>query len=276
MNPDLLPVLTLAADAAQTLPGDVVFWSGAGLMALLTLTALEVVLGIDNVVFIAILAGRLPEKRQARARTVGLMLAMFLRLGLLGAAFWIMQLTKPFATVLGIELSGKSLILLAGGLFLIAKATMELHHMVDEAGVRKDDPHARAGMARKAVSFSGVLVQILLLDLVFSIDSVVTAVGMTTNYWIMATAVVLAIGVMLVFAGPIARFVHKHPTMKTLALAFLVLIGVLLVAEGAGHHLPRGYVYFAMAFSLCVELVNMQAGLRRTARRAAESETEPG
>lgn len=266
MNPELLPVLTLAADAAQAAPADVAFWSGAGLIALLTLTTLEVVLGIDNVVFIAILAGRLPEEEQARARTVGLLLAMVMRLALLGAAFWIMKLTQPFATVLGIDLSGKSLILLAGGLFLIAKATMEMHHMVEDGGSHKDDPSARPGMARKAVSFTSVLVQILLLDLVFSIDSVVTAVGMTSNFWIMATAVILAIGVMLVFAGPIARFVRKHPTMKTLALAFLVLIGVLLVAEGAGQHLPRGYVYFAMAFSLCVELVNMRAGLRRALR----------
>lgn len=271
MIPELMPVLTLAAEAAPGTPADVAFWSGAGLIALLTLTTLEVVLGIDNVVFIAILAGRLPEEQQARARTIGLLLAMVMRLVLLAAAFWIMKLTQPFAMVLGIELSGKSIILLAGGLFLIAKATMEIHHMVEDGGSHKDDPNARPGMARKAVSFTSVLVQILLLDLVFSIDSVITAVGMTSNYWIMATAVILAIGVMLAFAGPIARFVRKHPTMKTLALAFLVLIGVLLVAEGAGQHLPRGYVYFAMAFSLCVELVNMRAGLRRSIRPAEAS-----
>lgn len=257
-----LPMLTLAADTAAQAPADVAFFSGAGLMALLTLTVLEVVLGIDNVVFIAILSGRLPPEQQGRARTVGLLLAMFMRLALLAAAFWIMKLTEPFATVFGIELSGKSIILLLGGLFLIAKATLEMHHMVEDGGAHKNDPNALPGLGKKAVSFGNVIVQILLLDLVFSIDSVVTAVGMTSNFWIMATAVVVAIGVMLVFAGPIGNFVNRHPTMKTLALAFLVLIGVLLVAEGAGQHLGRGYVYFAMVFALAVELVNMKAGHR--------------
>jgi predicted tellurium resistance membrane protein TerC len=260
----LTPLLTLAAETPVAAE-DVAFWSAAGLTALLTLTALEIVLGIDNVVFIAILAGRLPPEQQARARTIGLLLAMLMRLALLGAAYWVMRLEKPFATipVVNIELSGRSLILLAGGLFLIAKATMEMHHMVEEGGAHRNDPSARPGLKRKAVSFGGVIAQILLLDLVFSIDSVVTAVGMTRNYWIMAVAVVVGIGVMLIFAGPIARFVQKHPTMKTLALAFLVLIGVLLVAEGAGQHLPRGYIYFSMAFALVVELVNMRAGHRR-------------
>ncbi len=262
--------LELVFSLASTAPvsgevPEVAFWSGAGLVALLTLTTLEIVLGIDNVVFLAILAGRLPPEQQARARTIGLLLAMVMRLILLAAAFWIMKLDEPFATLplVGIELSGKSLILLAGGLFLIAKATMEIHHTVEDGGARKADPNARPGLKRKAATFAGVMVQILLLDLVFSLDSVITAVGMTSNYWIMATAVVAAIAVMLAFAGPIARFVHAHPTMKTLALAFLVLIGVLLVAEGAGRHLPRGYIYFAMAFSLVVELVNMRAGHRR-------------
>lgn len=229
----------------------------------LTLAALEIVLGIDNVVFIAILSGRLPPEKQAKARTIGLSLAMFMRLGLLGAAVWIMKLTEPFANVFGIDISGKSLILLLGGLFLIAKATMEMHHMVDDGGSHKDDPNARPGLAKKAVTFSAVITQILMLDLVFSIDSVITAVGMTSNYAIMATAVVIAIGVMLVFAGPIGNFVNRNPTMKTLALAFLVLIGVLLVADGAGQHLPRGYIYFAMGFALAVEVVNMKAGHRR-------------
>ena len=257
----------LASSAESGAPVDVAFWSAAGLIALLTITTLEVVLGIDNVVFIAILAGRLPEEQQAKARTIGLLLAMVMRLALLGAAYWIIQLTEPFATVLGIEVSGKSLILLAGGLFLIAKATKELHHMVEDGGATEHDPNTRPGLRKHAATMGSVLVQILLLDLVFSIDSVITAVGMTSNYWIMATAVVIAIGVMIGFAGPIARFVQKHPTMKTLALAFLVLIGVLLVAEGAGRHLPRGYIYFAMAFALCVEIVNMKAGHRR-ARKA--------
>jgi predicted tellurium resistance membrane protein TerC len=273
MPDSLLPILSLAADASSSTPADVAFFSGAGLIALLTLTTLEIVLGIDNVVFIAILAGRLPEDRQARARTIGLLLAMVMRLVLLGAAFWIMKLTAPFATVFTVDISGKSLILLGGGLFLIAKATMEMHHMVEDGGAHKDDPHARPGLKKQVATMGGVLTQILLLDLVFSLDSVITAVGMTSNYMIMATAVIVAIGVMIGFAGPIARFVQQHPTMKTLALAFLVLIGVLLVAEGAGQHLPRGYIYFAMVFALGVELVNMKAGLRRS--RAAKASPPP-
>ena len=266
-----LPLLAAATEGGTGAPQDVAFWSGAGLVALLTLTTLEVVLGIDNVVFIAILAERLPEEQQAKARTIGLLLAMVMRLVLLGAAFWIIQLTEPFATVLGVEISGKSLILLAGGLFLIAKATKEIHHMVEDGGSTAHDPHARPGLKKQAATMGAVLLQILLLDLVFSIDSVITAVGMTSNYWIMATAVVISIAVMIAFAGPIANFVKKHPTMKTLALAFLVLIGVLLVADGAGAHLPRGYIYFAMGFALCVELVNMKAGHRR-AKRAVVAE----
>lgn len=266
MHDLMLPILTLASDTAAVsgVPKDVAFFSAAGVMALLTLTLLEVVLGIDNVVFIAILTGRLPEEQQAKARTIGLLLAMFMRLVLLGAAYWIMQLNEPFATIpiVEIDLSGKSLILLLGGLFLIGKATLEIHHMVEDGGSHKDDPNARPGLKKKVATFGGVLTQVLVLDLVFSIDSVVTAVGMTSNYWIMATAVCIAIGVMLVFAGPVGRFVNTHPTMKTLALAFLILIGVLLVAEGAGQHLPRGYIYFAMAFALAVEVVNMKAGHR--------------
>jgi len=267
---DALPALSvLASDAAPAAAADVALWSGAGLVALLTLTTLEIVLGIDNVIFIAILAGRLPEAQQGRARSIGLLLAMVMRLGLLGAAFWIMKLTAPFTTIYGLEISGKSLILLGGGLFLIAKATMEIHHMVEDGGSHKGDPNARPGIGRQTATMGGVLVQILLLDLVFSLDSVITAVGMTSNFMIMATAVVFSIAVMLAFAGPIARFVQQHPTMKTLALAFLVLIGVLLVAEGAGQHLPRGYIYFAMVFSLAVELINMRAGKRRPSVHAA-------
>lgn len=271
---DLLPtLLTLAADAPAGSPEHIAFFSAAGLTALLTLTVLEIVLGIDNIVFIAILTGKLPEEQQGKGRTIGLLLAMVMRLALLGAAFWIMKLSTPFATVnlyfTEIELSGKSLILLLGGLFLIGKATLEIHHMVEDGGAHKDDPNARPGLKKQAATFGGVLTQILMLDLVFSIDSVITAVGMTDNYWIMAVAVILAIGVMLGFAGPIGRFVNTHPTMKTLALAFLILIGVLLVADGAGQHLPRGYIYFAMAFALAVEVVNMRAGLRMRAKRGA-------
>lgn len=266
MGDTFATVCSLATAAA---PSDVAFLSGAGLLALLTLTALEVVLGIDNIVFIAIVVGRLPKERQRAARTIGLLLAMVMRLILLAGAFWIMKFNQPFATVFGVELSGKSVVLVLGGLFLLAKATMELHHMVADGGAHALDPGARPGMRSRSLTFGSAIAQILLLDLVFSIDSVVTAVGMTTNYWIMATAVIIAIGVMLVFAGPISGFVDRNPTMKTLALAFLVLIGVLLVADGLGQHLDRGYVYFAMGFSLLVELVNMRAGNRRSRAAAA-------
>ncbi len=269
MHDALMPLLTLASDAGVSgAPNEIAFFSAAGVMALLTLTLLEVVLGIDNVVFIAILTGRLPEEQQAKARTIGLLLAMVMRLALLGVAFWIMQLSEPFATVnlyvTTIDLSGKSLILLVGGMFLIGKATLEIHHMVEDGGAHKRDPNARPGLKKQAATMGGVLTQVLVLDLVFSIDSVITAVGMTTNYAIMATAVCIAIGVMLAFAGPVGSFVNTHPTMKTLALAFLILIGVLLVAEGAGQHLPRGYIYFAMAFALAVEVINMKSGHRRS------------
>ncbi|NRA58201.1 MAG: TerC family protein [Phycisphaerales bacterium] len=268
----LLPALVSLNDSAGTSP-PIAFFSAAGLIALLTLTTLEIVLGIDNVVFIAILANRLPKEQQAKARTIGLLLAMVMRLVLLALAFLIIKLDEPFYTVpwVEMELSGKSLILLGGGLFLIAKATMELHHMVEEGGKNKDDPSVRPGIKKQATAtFGSVLVQVLLLDLVFSLDSVITAVGMTNNYAIMATAVIIAIGVMIAFAGPIARFVQTHPTMKTLALAFLVLIGVLLVAEGAGQHLPRGYIYFAMAFAIIVEVINMKAGHRKARAASAD------
>ncbi|GJM19590.1 MAG: membrane protein [Phycisphaeraceae bacterium] len=280
----MLDLLTLAAETGAT-PEDIAFFSVAGLIALLTLTSLEVVLGIDNVVFITILAGKLPEEKQAKARTLGLLLAMVMRLILLGAAYWVVTLLTPLfhlpwptetitndageTLTRGIGISGKDLLLLLGGLFLIAKATWEIHHMVEDGGAHAHDPEVRPGMARKAVSFASVITQILLLDLVFSIDSVITAVGMTSNYWIMATAVVIAIAVMLAFAGPIGRFVNKHPTMKTLALAFLILIGVLLVADGLHQHLDRGYIYFAMGFALAVELVNVKAGARRKKKAAA-------
>ena len=254
----MIDMLTLAADAAAATGASeyTAFFSLAGLAALLSLTILEIVLGIDNVVFIAILAGRLPEDQQARARTVGLLLAMVMRLGLLGLAFLIVRLETPFMTVLGWDVTGKGLLLLAGGLFLIAKATKEIHHLV-EGG---PDAHKNS----KAATFAGVIAQILLLDLVFSIDSVITAVGMTSNYAIMATAVVISIAVMLAFANVISGFVGRHPSVKTLALAFLVLIGVLLVAEALNQHLDRGYVYFAMGFAIVVEMINLKAGANRS------------
>lgn len=260
----LLPALSDPAASATV--QDVAFFSGAGLIALLTLTVLEIVLGVDNVVFIAILADKLPKEKQARVRTIGLLLAMVMRLILLALAYLIVQLTTPLFTVMERDITGKSLLLIVGGLFLIGKATLEIHHLIEsvEHGTAHEaDPEKRAGMKRKTVTVASVLTQVLLLDLVFSLDSVITAVGMTGNYWIMATAVIISIGVMLAFAGPIARFVNTHPTMKNLALSFLVLIGVLLVAEGIGQHFPRGYVYFAMAFAIGVELINMKTTRRR-------------
>ena len=267
----LLPTLTLASDPSLTLadPTTVVFFSVAGMMALLTLTVLEVVLGIDNVVFIAILTEKLPEKQQPRIRSIGLLLAMVMRLILLGLAFWIVKLTQPLFTVLDHEFSAKSLLLLVGGLFLIFKAVKELHHLMEHGS----EPTINDTKRKQAASVASVLIQTLVLDAVFSIDSVITAVGMTTNYWIMATAVVISIIVMLAFASPIANFVKAHPTMKTLALAFLVLIGVLLVAEGIGEHFNRGYIYFAIIFAFALEIVNMKAGHRKKVRAAARSDS---
>ncbi len=222
-------------------------------IALLTLTALEIVLGIDNVVFISILAAKLPLAQQARARRVGLALAMFIRIGLLFSLAWIIRLTAPLFSVFAQEISGRDLILLLGGMFLLAKSTHEIHQKLEgEAG------HIST---RTAASFSAVIVQILLLDIVFSLDSVITAVGMVDEIAIMVAAVVIAVGFMLVFAGPISSFVERHPTVKMLALSFLLLIGFALIAEGLDQHIPKGYIYFAMAFSLGVEMLNLR--LRR-------------
>lgn len=223
--------------------------------ALLTLTALEIVLGIDNIVFISILSNKLPPERQARARTVGLLLALVLRILLLLSIKWIMGLEKTLFTILGNEISGRELILIIGGLFLVGKATHEIHNKLEgEEHTLGDAP------ARQAVpSFWGVIVQILLIDLVFSIDSVVTAVGMADQLWVMIAAVVISIGFMLGFAGTVARFVERHPTVKMLALAFLVLIGTNLIVDGFGYHIPKGYTYFAMAFSVGVEMLNIAA-----------------
>jgi len=222
-------------------------------IALLTLTALEVVLGIDNVVFISILAGKLPHAQQSRARRVGLALAMFIRIGLLFSLAWIIRLTEPLFSVLGQEISGRDLILLLGGLFLLAKSTHEIHQKLEG-----EEGHIST---RVAASFWSVIVQILLLDIVFSLDSVITAVGMVDQIAVMVAAVVIAVGFMLVFAGPISSFVERHPTVKMLALSFLLLIGFALIAEGFDVHIPKGYIYFAMAFSLGVEMLNLR--LRR-------------
>ena len=223
------------------------------LIALLTLTAMEIVLGIDNIVFITIMAGRLPQAQQGRARRLGLAAALVTRLALLFAITWVMGLTRVLFTVLGRGFSGRDLILLAGGLFLIGKATFEIH---DKLEVRHE-----AGAAtppRIAASFAGVIAQIAILDIVFSLDSVITAVGMAQHLAVMVAAMVVAVGVMLAFAGPVGDFVERHPTMKMLALSFLILIGVTLTADALGKEIERGYVYFAMAFSFAVEMLNLR------------------
>jgi predicted tellurium resistance membrane protein TerC len=219
-------------------------------IALLTLTVLEIVLGIDNVIFISILAGKLPHGRQDRARKLGLFLAMFIRIGLLASLVWLIRLTRPLFAVLGHAVSGRDLILLAGGLFLLGKATREIHE-------RLEGEEGEAG-ARVAASFAGVIVQILLLDIVFSLDSVITAVGMANHLPVMIAAVVIAVGVMMLSAASIGGFVAAHPTIKMLALSFLLLIGMSLVAESFGQHIPKGYIYFAMGFSVFVEMLNLK------------------
>jgi predicted tellurium resistance membrane protein TerC len=219
-------------------------------IALVTLTAMEVVLGIDNIIFISILAGKLPRAQQGRARVVGLALAMITRIALLLSITWVMRLTSPLFAVAGHAFSGRDLILLAGGLFLLYKSTHEIHERV-EGGVETPS----AGAAR---SFLSVILTIAVLDIVFSLDSVITAVGMTNHVPVMVAAIVIAVGVMMLSSGPISDFVHRHPTVKVLALSFLLLIGVMLVAEGLGQHIHKGYIYFAMAFSVFVEMLNLR------------------
>ena len=220
-------------------------------VAFLTLLALELVLGVDNVVFISILAGKLPQEQRKRARQVGLSLALITRLLLLFSLSWIIKLTAPLFEMFGHPVSGRDLILLLGGLFLMGKATHEMHNRLEG-----DEGHASA---RVPPSFTGVIVQILLLDVVFSLDSVITAVGMVEQIEVMIAAVIIAVVVMLVSAGAISDFVERHPTVKMLALSFLLLIGVTLVADGLGHHIPKGYIYFAMGFSVFVEVLNLRA-----------------
>jgi predicted tellurium resistance membrane protein TerC len=242
-------------------------------IALVTLTAMEIVLGIDNIIFISILVGKLPRPRQPRARVVGLGLAMVTRILLLLSITWIMKLTRPLFAVLGHEFSGRDLILLIGGLFLLAKSVHEIHDKLeggeseggDLAGSGLEDGGARRG----AVSFAAVITQIGILDIVFSLDSVITAVGMAKHVQVMIAAIVIAVGVMMWAAKPIGDFVHRHPTVKMLALSFLLLIGVMLVAEGLGQHISRGYVYFAMAFAFFVEMMNLRLR-KREARPGGE------
>ena len=224
--------------------------SAEGWIALGTLTVLEIVLGIDNIVFISILAGKLRLEDRARARKVGLSLAMIIRILLLLSITWVMGLTAPLFGVLGYEISGRDIILLVGGLFLIGKSTLEIHEKLE--GV---EGH---GSAKVAKSFASVIIQILLLDIVFSLDSVITAVGMAEDVAVMILAVIIAVGVMLVSSGAISEFVDRHPTVKILALSFLLLIGVSLIGEGLDQHIPKGYIYFAMAFSVFVEMINLR------------------
>ena len=230
-------------------------FTSSGLVALVTLTFLEIVLGVDNVIFISILSSKLPEPKQAPARRIGLLAAMGMRILLLLSIVWIIRLTAPLFTVLGRAISGRDLILMGGGLFLLAKATTEIHERLEGEEGQKT--------ARVRPSFAAVILQIAMLDIVFSLDSVITAVGMAEDIIIMVTAVILAVGVMMFSAGPISAFVNRHPTVKVLALSFLLLIGISLVGEGLGMHIPKGYIYFAMGFSVFVELINLRV------RRAA-------
>jgi predicted tellurium resistance membrane protein TerC len=220
------------------------------IVALVTLTILEIVLGVDNVIFISILSAKLKKAEQKRARRVGLIMAMLMRLALLASLAWMARLTSPLFNVLGQDFSGRDLILLGGGLFLIAKATYEIHD--------KLEGHGDHGPKKAAPSFKSVIIQVMLLDIVFSLDSVITAVGMSNHLGVMVTAVVLAVLVMLLAAEPISAFVETHPTIKILALSFLLLIGLSLVADGAGQHISKGYIYFAMGFSVFVEMINIR------------------
>lgn len=237
-------------------------------IAFFTLTALELVLGIDNIIFISILVDRLPPERRDVARRVGLFMAMFMRIGLLLLLAWIVGLVAPLFSVLGEEISGRDLILIAGGLFLIWKSTVEIHHALEgseESGARK-----------AAASFAAVIVQIMIVDLVFSLDSIITAVGMVDDVRVMIAAVVASVALMMLFAAAIGRFVSDHPTIKMLALSFLVVVGVVLVAEGFDNHVPKGYVYFAMAFSVVVEMLNIRMRGRAARRVQLNPARMPG
>lgn len=233
-------------------------FTSQNIIALLTLSALEIVLGIDNIVFISILAGKLPAHQQARARSIGLGVALVTRVLLLLSISWVIGLTEPLFGLFGFNLSGRDLILLIGGLFLLAKSTHEIHERL-EGDEGADAPK------KAAASFGGVIAQIALLDIVFSLDSVITAVGMAKELWVMITAVVLAVAIMLFAAGGISAFVNRHPTVKMLALSFLLLIGFTLIIEALHYHIPKGYIYFAMGFSVFVEMLNLRVRARHRA-----------
>ena len=240
-------------------------------IAFATLTALELVLGIDNIIFISILVDKLPEKQREVARRLGLGMAMFMRIGLLLVLAWIIGLTAPLFSVLGQDISGRDLILISGGLFLLWKSTSEIHQTLEG-----EEGHSSSAVK---ATFTAVILQIMVIDLVFSLDSIITAVGMVENIAVMIAAVVASVGMMMLFAGAIGRFVSDHPSIKMLALSFLVAVGVVLIAEGFGHHVPKGYIYFAMAFSLTVEMLNIRMRRRRAAAvhlHAAYAPEKPG
>lgn len=232
------------------------------LIGFFTLVALEIVLGIDNIIFISILTNKLPEEQREKARKIGIFLALFARIALLFSLSFIMKLTTPLVSIWTFDLSGRDLILFLGGLFLIFKSVKEIHHKVEEASTQEDDAHVPA-----KISFNSIIIQIILIDIVFSLDSVITAVGMVSNLYIMVAAVVVSVFVMLLLSGSIANFVNKHPAVKVLALSFLIMIGTALVAEGLHFHFPKAYIYFAMAFSIGVEAINIRAGLRGAAKK---------
>lgn len=228
-----------------------IFTSGEAWIALLTLAFLEIVLGVDNIIFISIVSNKLPAEQQAKARNLGLVLALVFRIGLLLGITWIIGFTEPLFTTFGFDISGRDLILIAGGIFLLAKSTTEIHHKIE------GEEDTEAGSSRQA-SFSGTIIQIILLDMVFSFDSILTAVGLTEEVLIMIIAVVIAMGIMITLAGKISDFINKHPTLQILALSFLILIGFMLIVEGLHFHVPKGYIYFAVGFSLLVEVLNMR------------------
>jgi predicted tellurium resistance membrane protein TerC len=242
-------------------------------IALATLTALELVLGIDNIIFISILAGKLPPQQRDKARRLGILLAAVTRIALLFSIAWIIGLTKPLFAVFGHDFSWRDLILIGGGLFLIGKATHEIHQKLEGA--------SEEVKATAAATFGGVIVQIMLLDIVFSLDSIITAVGMVREIWVMVAAVLISVGFMILFARPIGAFVDRHPTVKVLALSFLIMIGLVLMADGFGQHIPKGYIYAAMAFSVFVELINLwirkrSAAAARKPVKLHERYVEPG
>ena len=245
-----------------------IFLQSEAWVALLTLSLLEIVLGIDNIIFISLLTNKLPESKRRSARTVGIGAALILRVVMLLGITWIIGFTQPIFTVLNVTLTGRDLVLLAGGLFLIGKSTSEIHHKVDQQGHESDKRQRRRQAAR---SFSSIIIQIALLDIVFSFDSILTAIGMTEEILIMIIAVVVSLLVMLIFAGRISSFIEKHPTLQVLALAFLILIGFVLIADGLHQHISKGYIYFAVAFSLSVEAINIRVRGKRSGTQSLEA-----